>query len=151
MCCSHYPSLKIQHGVIDLTLSLFCFLLKEFYKWISPALFLLMVLCFLMSSLAAGQGDLAERTWALETAGPWFIFWFCFLLTGWPWVSSLVLLSQCLHSSNDFHHLSLLMGLRETWHIYHPAPPFTSLIAECWKDMAVKGALGQLWLSLLQS
>lgn len=151
MCCSHYPSLKIQHGIIDLPLSLFFSPLRRTLQmnWFCPVSF--NGLCSLMSSLAAEQVHLVERTWALDTANSWFIFWFCFLLPGWPWVSSLVPLSQCLHSNNESYHLSLLMCLREMGHIYHPASPFTSLIAECWKDVAVKGALGQSWLSLLQS
>ena len=44
--------------------------------WFCPVSF--KGLYFLMSGLAAGQGHLVERTWALEAASPWFIFCFFF-------------------------------------------------------------------------
>ena len=44
--CSHCPSLKMQRGAIDLTVSLFFFLLEEFNKWNGSALCLLGVYIF---------------------------------------------------------------------------------------------------------
>lgn len=101
-----------------------------------------------MSSLAAWQGHLVERRWGLETARPWFIFWFYLLLTRWPWMHFLIPLSRALHSQDSSYCPGLLMGLRERWCIGFPQHLlFASLKAECRKDTAGQGGFGSLMTS----
>lgn len=160
MCCSHCPSLKIQHSIIDLTLPPFCPLRRILQmNCFCPVSF--NGLYFLMSSLAAWQGHLAERAWSLETASPWFIvslliFWFCLLLSGWPWVSSLGPLNQCLHSSDSYYltcwWVSRKCGTYITQHLPSPlrqqdgqsrdipAVPFTYS-----SQVAVERTMGWCW------
>lgn len=95
---------------------------------------------FPMSSLAPWQAHLVERTWSLETASPWFlvsllIFWVLSLINQMT-LSKFFRPSEPVSSFQWFLPSDLLMSLEEMWYIYHPAPPFTSLIAGCQRDMA---------------